>query len=60
MEYNVFITFLLGYEPADLTVHPPPPPNDGGWVRFVRIGVYCHQNFFPKEKVDFVVGDIKR
>ena len=38
----------IGYEPADLTVHPPPPQNDRG----------CHQNFFPKEKVDFV-GDIR-
>ena len=29
---------LIGYEPADLTVHPP-PPNDRGWVHFFRIGV---------------------
>ena len=29
---------LLGYEPADLTVHPP-PQNDRGWVHFFRIGV---------------------
>ena len=28
----------IGYEPADLTVHPP-PPNDRGWVHFFRIGV---------------------
>ena len=26
------------YEPADLTVHPP-PQNDRGWVHFFRIGV---------------------
>ena len=34
------------------------PQNDRGWVHFFRIGVLCHQNFFPKEKVDFV-GDIR-
>ena len=28
----------IGYEPADLTVHPP-PPNGRGWVHFFRIGV---------------------
>ena len=32
--HNVLV---LGYEPADLTVHPP--PNDRGWVHFFRIGV---------------------
>ena len=32
--------FTLGYVPADLTVHPPPPPqNCRGWVHFFRIGV---------------------
>ena len=31
-------TQLIGYEPADLTVHPP-PQNDRGWVHFFRIGV---------------------
>ena len=31
-----------------------PPQNYRGWVHFFRIGVYCHQNVFPKEKVDFV------
>ena len=51
------ICLIIGYEPADLTVHPP-PQNDRGWVYFFRIGVYCHQKFFPKEKVDFV-GDIR-
>ena len=29
---------LIGYEPAGLTVHPP-PQNDRGWVHFFRIGV---------------------
>ena len=28
----------IGYEPADLTVHPP-PQNYRGWVHFFRIGV---------------------
>ena len=28
----------IGYEPADLTVHPP-PQNCRGWVHFFRIGV---------------------
>ena len=29
---------FIGYEPADLTVHPP-PPNYRGWVHFFRIGL---------------------
>ena len=29
-------TVILGYEPAGLTMHPP--PNDRGWVHFYRIG----------------------
>ena len=29
---------ILGYEPAGLTVHPP-PQNDRGWVHFFRMGV---------------------
>ena len=33
------ITLLIGYEPAGLTVHPPPPQNDRGWVHFFRMGV---------------------
>ena len=28
----------IGYEPADLTVHPP-PQNCRGWVHFFRIGL---------------------
>ena len=28
----------IGYEPGDLTVHPP-PQNCRGWVHFFRIGV---------------------
>ena len=30
----------IDYEPANLTVHPPPPQkNYRGWVYFFRIGV---------------------
>ena len=29
---------VVGYEPADLTVHPP-PQNYREWVHFFRIGV---------------------
>ena len=28
----------IGYEPAGLTVHPP-PQNDRGWIHFFRMGV---------------------
>ena len=30
---------ILGYEPAGLTVHPPPKKNDRGLVNLFRIGV---------------------
>ena len=30
--------FVIGYEPADLTVHPP-PQNDREWVHFFLMGV---------------------
>ena len=45
--------YYIGYEPADLTVHPPPPKRS-------RVGsFFSHRclvspKFFPKEKVDFV------
>ena len=29
----------IGYEPADLTVHPPSPQYCRGWVYFFRVGV---------------------
>ena len=39
----LFIVLMghISYEPADLTVHPPPPPqkNERGRVHFFRIGV---------------------
>ena len=31
-------SILIGYEPAGLTVHPP-PQNDRGWVHFFHMGV---------------------
>ena len=31
---------VIGYVPADVTVHPPPPPqNYRGWVKFFSISV---------------------
>ena len=31
---------VIGYEPAGLTVHSPPPKKkDRGWVHFFRMGV---------------------
>ena len=48
---------ILGYEPAGLTVHPP-PQNDRGWVHFFSYGCLVSPKFFPKKKVDFV-GDIR-
>ena len=35
---RVTLAHELGYEPAGLTVHPP-PQNDRGWVHFFRMGV---------------------
>ena len=29
------IVFFIGYEPADLTVHPPPRTAEGGFIFFV-------------------------
>ena len=51
------VVLLLGYEPAGLTVHPP-PLNDRGWVHFFSYGCLVPPKFFPQKKVDFV-GDIK-
>ena len=48
---------LLGYEPASLTVHPP-PQNDRGWVHFFA-WLSSTTKIFPQKKVDFV-DDIKR
>ena len=35
---SIGFTFAIGYEPAGLTMHPP-PQNDRGWVHFFCIGV---------------------
>ena len=32
---NASTMYLLGYEPADLTVHPPPRTAEGGFIFFV-------------------------
>ena len=48
---------VIGYEPADLTVHPP-PQNDRGWVHFFAQVSSATKFFSPKKKVDFV-GDIR-
>ena len=53
---------LLGYEPADFTVHPP-PQNCRGWVHLFRMCVYCL--VFPKnvpkgKPVIFGVIQVKR
>ena len=52
--------YIIGYEPAGLTVHPPPPPqNDHSRVgSFFSYGCLVSPKFFPKKKVDFV-GDIR-
>ena len=47
---------LIGYEPAGLTVHPPPRMIEDGF--FFSYGCLVSPKFFPKKKVDFV-GDIR-
>ena len=48
---------LIGYEPAGLTVHPPPRMIEGGFIFFVWVSSVT-KNFSSKKKVDFV-GDIR-
>ena len=48
----------IGYGSAGLTVHPPPLPNDRGWVDNCRIWVYCPTKTISSKKGDFV-GHIK-
>ena len=31
---DIIFLCVIGYELADLTVHPPPQKNDRGWVHF--------------------------
>ena len=47
---------IVGYEPAGLTVHPPPRMIVGGFIFFVWVS--SATKIFPQKKVDFV-GDIK-
>ena len=50
---------VIGYEPADFTVHPPPSQSDRGSVHFFRIcRCLVPPIFSPKEKVYFV-GNIR-
>ena len=51
---------LLGYEPADLTVHPPPPRMiEGGFIFFVWVSSVT--KIFPKKTTFFrKKGDIRR
>ena len=47
----------IGYEPAGLTVHPPPPRMfEGGFIFFAW--VFSATKIFPEKKVEFV-GDIR-
>ena len=47
----------VGYEPAGLTVHPPPRMIESGFIFFVWVSSVI--KIFSQKKVDFV-GDIKR
>ena len=42
---------IIGYELADLTVHPLPPKNDRGWIFSHRCLVPL--DFFPQRKSGF-------
>ena len=43
---------MLGYEPVDLTVHPPPITAEGGFI-FFRICVLCSHKNVLKGKPDY-------
>ena len=45
-------TLTIGYEPADLTVHPPPRMIEGGFIFFVWVSIVS-PTFFPKKKSGF-------
>ena len=34
-DYIIDLVMIIGYEPADLTVHPPPSTAEGGFIFFV-------------------------
>ena len=49
---HVHLGSPIGYEPADLTVHPPPPPTktiEGGFIFFASVSS-ATKIFFPKKK----------
>ena len=49
VRYQCYISMLLGYEPAGLTVHPPPPRMiEGGFIFLVRV-FSSTKNFFLKK-----------
>ena len=54
----LLLATLLGYEPADLTVHPPPPRMIEGGLIFFGWVSSATKFFSSKKKVDFA-GDIK-
>ena len=48
---------VIGYEPAGLTVHPPPRMIEGGFIFFAWVSS-ATKIFFLKKRGD-LVGDIK-
>ena len=49
---RTFVLYLLiGYEPADLTVHPPPRMIEGGFI--FLYGCLVSPKFFPPKKSGF-------
>ena len=50
--YVLCWTYLIGYEPAGLTMHPP-PQNDRGWVHFFSHRCLVLPKFFPQTKSGF-------
>ena len=46
---NLSLLSLIGYEPADLTVHPPPRMIESGFIFFVWLSS-ATKNFSSKKK----------
>ena len=58
--WEKFLVTLVGYEPADLTVHPP-PQNCRGWVHFFSyMCLVFPKNVLKRKPVLFRVIQIKR
>ena len=51
---------LLGYEPADLTVHPPPPRTAEGGFIFLHRCVVFPTNVLKGKLVLFGIIEVKR